>query len=242
MWVAQLQKAHSLATLGRATEAESILAEFEKGGASVAPESDIGLDLHQLGSALLRASRFESADTAFRLAVQLRLDYLKRRPDREVENMLAGSYKMRAAVRLAKYVGPAKSDVSLLPEARAAVDEAITIRQRLVSLYEQEGGIPVEIAHDMAMTLNTKASVEGFAGRIPEAVTILDLAIGIMEDVTKADPQWKADLAKCRKDRSVFAAAGFLARGWNSGVGPQTKSESGQRGFFARLAAFFRRS
>ncbi len=203
MWLNEIRKAESLAGLGRVEEGVSILARFANEVSEIEPDEDLGLALHRLGSALFRRLKYEDADKALVLAINVRRAVLKICYDDDVCNHLAGSHKMRAVVRLTQLM--ATGNASLAHAGIREVDEAIRIRSALVERNQATlQGIELSYVHDLAMTLNTKGVLEGTVRNFGVAMIALNEAAKLMRDLVIEDADWREDLGICLVDVALF--------------------------------------
>jgi tetratricopeptide (TPR) repeat protein len=233
MWLIKIQKAESLLELGQLREARDILDQCEQQFAHLQPDGDLGLALHQLGNAFVRAGDLDFGDKAFKLAIRTRQAVLNARMEpkarlgsassgrpaspllsslesvTDLRNHLAGSHKMRAEVLLLKLIN--HSDARVLPEARKEIEEAIRIRQELLAAAKKEGReVPVSLFHNFAMTLNTQGRLEGTVYNFKTAMPALEHAAKAMRElVTQASQRWLRADAEGSEPAIADAAAEY---------------------------------
>src|SRR5690349_14157851 len=212
MWVIKIQKAESLVALGQLKEAQETLVQCERSLAMIKPDEDLALALHQLGNAFVRKGSLDHADQAFRLAVEVRRAVLKLRKNAEVSNLLAGSHKMRAVVKLLELrLNP---NDQLVHEAQREINEAVRIRQELLKTAEKQGKeFSLSLLHDLAMTLNTKGNVEGTVRNFNVAMQALNQALKIMRELVNENEEWLPDLGICLADYVLFGVGARVEAG-----------------------------
>jgi hypothetical protein len=163
-----------------------------------------GLELHQLGSSLLAMGDRLGAVEAFSRAIEARSGLAPQLQTVEERNWLAGSYKMRATVHMDMFL-VSGGERSFHKSAQKDIARAVAMRSKLRS---REPSKP-DLAHDYAMTLWTRAWIEGSVWNQLPAMEDLAEAVKILRTpiYEQGRATWLPDLAMCLADRVKFGVA-----------------------------------
>jgi hypothetical protein len=166
-----------------------------------ASSSAEGLQFHQLGNSLVSNGNLAQAVDAFSHAIEIRTRLCQRAPTPEERSWLAGSYKMRATAYMGMFLGSGGLE-HLHKAAQSDISKALEIRRKLRS---HDPADPT-LAHDYAMTLWTRAWIEGSVWNFPPAMEDLSAAVGLLRELVYVQGRatWLPDLAMCLADRVKF--------------------------------------
>jgi tetratricopeptide (TPR) repeat protein len=186
--------------LGKRPPAEPLDEDALPDGAS----SAAGLTSHQLGNSLVAKGDLLRAVAAYSRAIQVRRGLSPRLQTVEERNWLAGSYKMRATASMQMFLASG-GERSLHESAQQDIARAVAMRGELRS---SEPFSP-DLAHDYAMTLWTRAWIEGSVWNQLLAMEDLAEAVKILRALIyeQGRATWLPDLAMSLADRVKFGVA-----------------------------------